>query len=376
MWRMQSGNRVLSPAEWACFCQGLGHLRDSIESDLEYDSNDHETGIAIFDRLSAEQKLALLAEVSLALTDPTIQMPRLTAANEGAIAAVLRTFWFLLCLELENERHPMPEIEITRDYRSLLLAACAYESESPDCVPLSETDETEWSCLYEEFESYILWDDDFSMADDLLDLPPDEMESRLRFLTIERDYFVTVPHEPNPAELIAARQVLARMIGVPVIDDEGLYPFLDDLYHGLAIGPCPESAIAVWQDNPWVQVARCTTPNWECSYEIWQTDFFPAIPTQPFAIDPDEILPAIGLSAEVTIEQLDDQWVVRDRQDGYWCSLLDNGWTDSPNSEEPALSFPSEAEAVSAFLQADRMYDERAERRRVVLERLGRPDQV
>ena len=40
------------------------------------------------------------------------------------------------------------------------------------------------------------------------------------------------------AGLTAARQTLARLLGLPVPDDDGLYPAIDDLYHHLTIGPC------------------------------------------------------------------------------------------------------------------------------------------
>src|SRR5262249_6919088 len=101
MWRMQTGNRVLTAAEWGVFRAGLDQLRDYIEQDTA-DQTDHtETGIAVFDALTAEQKLALLAEVALALREPSVPTPRHTAANEGAIMAVLVTFREMLQAEVE-----------------------------------------------------------------------------------------------------------------------------------------------------------------------------------------------------------------------------------------------------------------------------------
>jgi hypothetical protein len=375
MWRMQSGNRVLSAAEWECFCTGLGFVRDMIEEDLVCDTNDAETGVAVFDRLSPEQKLALLADVASALSDPAIPMPRHTAANEAAIAAVLRTFWQDLCLELDVELNSTSGDEPSREYRRMLRAIFADAPDADELPEITETNDDEWFPLFDAFENSILWDNDFAMADDLLDLPPEAMEASLQFLTIDREYFVTVPREPNEGELIAARQTLARMLGVAVIDDRGLYPFLDDLYHGLAIGPCSEAEIAEWQNHPWVQASGCTTPNWECSYERWMEEFSRVIPSEPFAIDPSSELPSKTLPDGITVAQFHGRWVVRDEHRDYWFGLLDNAWTDSPDEDEPALIFPTAADAMSAYLQADRMYAERAARRQTALKRLGRTDQ-
>ena len=62
MWRMQDGDRVLTDAEWALFATGLDLLRDSIEADIGAGTDDVDTGIPVFDRLTPEQKQALLAD--------------------------------------------------------------------------------------------------------------------------------------------------------------------------------------------------------------------------------------------------------------------------------------------------------------------------
>jgi len=372
MWRTNSGNRILSPEEWACFCRGLGSLRDEIESDLCCDSDDSESGVAIFDRLTPEQKLALLADVSSALRDPDVPIPPLTAINEGAVAAVLKRFWFDLCLELElsEELSPSADEEEPCQHRRLLLAAFHDKLEADELPAHSETDEGEWILLMESLEDRILWDRDFALPDKVLDLPPEAMEEGLQQLNIDREYFVSIPREPNETELIASRQCLARMIGVPVIDDNGLYSILDDQYHGLMVGPMPESELTVWEEHLWVRIIGCTTPEWECDYETWRAELLPLIPTEPFVINPDEKFPVTALPTEITIEQSNGKWVIRDDQHASWSGVLDNCWTDEPNEEDPALEFSSAEEAVSAFLQAQRMYDERAQRYKLVLEKL------
>jgi hypothetical protein len=72
------------------------------------------------------------------------------------------------------------------------------------------------------------------------------------------------------------------------------------------------------------------------------------------------------------IECRGDSWVVRGEHGSYWCSLIENGWTDTLDDEAmPALAFPIEVEARSAFVQAARMYAERAGRHKTAVELLG-----
>lgn len=135
------------------------------------------------------------------------------------------------------------------------------------------TDAEEWGWLLEEFEDHILWDADYAMGDDFLDLPPDEAREKLQRCRIDPDYYLAVPDEPGEAGLIAARQTLARLLGLPVPDDHGDYPAIDDLYHELTIGPCSPDEIAAWEDRPWVQVVGLANPEWDCDYPTWMAGF-------------------------------------------------------------------------------------------------------
>jgi hypothetical protein len=57
------------------------------------------------------------------------------------------------------------------------------------------------------------------------------------------------------------------------------------------------------------------------------------------------------------------------------CPLVDNGWIGTPDDEaSPALTFPTEADARSAFAQADQMYGEREKRHEEALTKLVRSD--
>jgi hypothetical protein len=80
------------------------------------------------------------------------------------------------------------------------------------------------------------------------------------------------------------------------------------------------------------------------------------------------------LPEDVRVERAGDGWVVRMADGSYWEGLVENGWTDTPDERNPALTFPTEADAVAAFLQASRMYEERAERQEEALDRLDELD--
>src|SRR5262249_53337140 len=157
----------------------LDLLRDSIEEDIRAETDDADTGIPVFDRLTPEQKLALLADTARALLDPAVPMPHHTAANEGAIAAVFS----MLRVELETELDiagMKEEEEKPTEIRRLLRAVCQGADEREEPLPdETSTDAEEWGWLLEEFEGRIFWDTDFAMGDEFLDLPPDEAREKL-----------------------------------------------------------------------------------------------------------------------------------------------------------------------------------------------------
>lgn len=374
MWRMQSGNRVLSPAEWQIFVYGLGIVRDSVEEEIEYECNDFDTGVAVFDRCSSEQKLALLADVAKALSDPVVPCPKHTAANEAAVAAVLRQFW--TCLEMEVEQDGTDYHDGDGRYRSrqLLLSAFADENDCDDLPSHTESDLSEWSWVYEELEERIFWDEDFAMADDLLDLPPEQMESTLQLLTIDREYFVSVPREPNESELVEARNVLARMLGLPATDEFGCYRLIEDYYHGLRIGPCSAEEITQWENHPWTQLGFCKHIDCDCDYESWTLNFVSSLPKTPYVLDLDPNVGNVELPSGISTELLGSNWVIRDEHAGRWCGLVNNCWTDELDEDNPLLTFATEQDAKLAYLHADQMYSECALRRKSALELLGIPD--
>jgi hypothetical protein len=213
-------------------------------------------------------------------------------------------------------------------------------------------------------------------GEEFLDLPPDEARKKLQLYRIDPEYYLAVPDEPGKAGLLAARQTLARLLGLAVPGDDGLYPALDDLYHSLTVGPCSPDEIASWEDNPWVQVIGMAEPGCDCDYPTWAASFSRALPPTPFQLAPVKAEAVHELPSKVKVERRGDAWVVRDEDGSYWCGLVENGWTSNPDEEDmPTLTFPTEAEARSAFAQADQMYGERAKRHEEALARLGLADE-
>jgi hypothetical protein len=213
MWRMSSGDRVLSEAEWALFRDGLDRLWDFIEDESKGERGLSETGVRVFDVLQPDQKLALLADVAVALRDPALAAPALTAANEGAIAAVFAAVRQALEMEIG---FASAEDGASTEMRSLLLGAAAEAQEQPDDLPaLTEVDVDAWELVLEEIEGRIFWDADYEMGDAFLDSPPDEAGELHAQMAVDPEYYTAIPRDPDQAELIRVRQTLARLLGRP-----------------------------------------------------------------------------------------------------------------------------------------------------------------
>jgi hypothetical protein len=365
MWRMTDGDRVLTDAECEVFSTGLDLLRCEVETDISDQTDGAETGIRVFDRLTAEQKLALLADVTLALRDPTVPAPRHTACNEGAIVAVLVTFEDMLRTEVESD-------ERGTELRGVLLAAFSPGEDGPTRLPKRTARRwDDWVFLLECFESRVLWDADYEMGDHFLDLPPEEAREKLTQMTIDPDYYLAVPDEPDRQRLIRARQTLAKVLGLAVPDGEGLYPALVDLFHDLHVGPVTPEEVATWEKHPWVLVIGSPEPGWDCDYKTWKVDFATGLPAAPFQVSPAAPGASYELPPGMRVVQTPEGWGVRQEDGSYWCGLVDNCWTGEPDEDVPVLTFPSEEDAKAAYCQADRLYGEVVERRRTAYARLG-----
>ncbi|QDT53606.1 hypothetical protein Pan44_16280 [Caulifigura coniformis] len=202
MWRMQSGDRVLTPAEWCCLAIGVDYLFDQVQADVDDETDETETGIAVFDRLTAEQKVLILAETAEALVRQNVPCPELNAVREGTVAAMFASLELMLGFEVE--------IDERSSVRWALQAALA--DDPPEEMPATScNDGSDWQPLVEYFMDRVLWDRDF-MVEEMADLDPDvaaEVDDHLRF---GDGYFSAVAAEPDAAMLKAAREKLKRLI--------------------------------------------------------------------------------------------------------------------------------------------------------------------
>jgi hypothetical protein len=372
---MHDGDRVLTKAEWEVFCIGCDPLRDSVEQDITDQVDDTHAGVPAFDRLTPEQKLSLLAEVALAVRDPAVPTPRHTAANEGAIAAVFSMLRVELETELLDAGAATAEGDDTEVRRSLRALAAEYTGGRRKLPSPTRGAKEVWYDIVEDFETRVFWDYDFDLGDEFLDLPPEEARAQLRLAGIDPEYYLAAPDEPGERGLTAARRTLARLLGLPVPDEDGLYPSLLDRFSDLCVGPISPAEADAWGDHPWVEAVQQTRPAWDCDYPSWLTMFGGDVPAQPFEVAPAAPGPEYDLPTGLWVERYDAGWVVRDSGGSCWCGLTDNCWTDTPDEDVPALTFPTEADARAAFAQADRMYGERAVRHERAMRRLGVTDE-
>jgi hypothetical protein len=203
VWHTPAGDRVLTPGEWALVRAGLDLAWDAVEVAAEC-GNPEATGVTAFDALQPGQQVALLARVGTALADPVVPAPPLTAATEGALAAVL------------GQVRAWPEVELfdgdKTECRSLILAAVGEDAGRDRPVPdAGEADWDEWEVLIEQVEARLFWDADWEMGDVFLDMPPEQARADMELHGIDAEYFLAVPDEPNDPQLAEARRTLANL---------------------------------------------------------------------------------------------------------------------------------------------------------------------
>src|SRR5262249_6881999 len=143
-----------------------------------------------------------------------------------------------------------------------------------------------WDGLMESIKLRVFWDYDFNLDDVFLDLPPNSSNVGLRQMQIEPGYFMDIPEDPNEKQLISTRQTLARLLDLPIPDDDGFYPTLCDLFHDLYVGPVLSKQSAPWSNHAWIEDISKSEPGWDCDFETWESMFSHHIPDTPFQLEP------------------------------------------------------------------------------------------
>jgi hypothetical protein len=346
-----------------------------VEEDNRRGESETRTGVRVFDELTAAQKIALLADVAMALRDAACPAPAHTIATDSAVAAVFARVREVLEHELDGETERGDETLI----RGLIRGAYRGSADrSQRLPPATRKNPEDWELLLEGVEARLHWEQNDGRG--VYDAPPAAPPSTRR----RKGYYHTAPREPDEAGVIAARQVLARLLDWPVPDDTGLYPTLIDYYHEFTVGPLPPDVAEEWPDHPWVHSVSVVFPRWDCDYSTWQREVRPAVPDEPFTVRPTAPEPAPQqkrsgrpkavpmvlltpvLPAGMRVERCGAQWVLC-HAGGYWSDMVCNRWGE----QEDALRFASEEEARRVYTQVARMYDARRERRGAMCERLG-----
>jgi len=161
MWRLPSGDRCLSEAEWALIAEGARWAYELLKDEIEVGYDPIVTDGVYFERLPKTQQIAVIRDTLNALLDPTGTPPDHTAANEGALAA----FTSQLDVALDWEFELAAEVDSPRDafrVRRLLRAVAIEHSDTFDSPPPETSEDIDlWRHLIEQLDDLLLWDSDF-----------------------------------------------------------------------------------------------------------------------------------------------------------------------------------------------------------------------
>jgi hypothetical protein len=245
MWHTSQGNRTLHGGEALLVASAIDTMVDALsvhlDADLDHDDGlpggvdlangdslaDCDSGIAMFDRLDACQRIGLLHQLAVYLLTDTPTTLELTATGDAGVAAVFVEIRDQLAIELDLESvvdvnetalclDPESLDALERDaleldddplyWRRLVCDAVSEsvdDSDAADDVPALHSRElSHWEDAIDLMASTILWDRDFEMADALMDQDPLISRQRRRLLGIQQDYFTDVPPDPHPTEAI------------------------------------------------------------------------------------------------------------------------------------------------------------------------------
>lgn len=224
MWRTACGDRVLIGKERSFFVHAAARLLDYL---LE-DEDDEITGVAQFDRLEPNSRIVLLRDVVQALTDAAIPAPELTALNEAVVHAVFRFIRAEVEMEIgcegfRRDRGPEPDDSLLGDdslfWRTLVLTAYLEGSEpvdtrSDDEAKLSPacTDIEEWDLRVGCVADQILWDRDWELEEEIMDVSPEQAQALKRSLGIDEDYFLATIAEPGAGQVDEAMTFLRQLV--------------------------------------------------------------------------------------------------------------------------------------------------------------------
>lgn len=234
MWRTSTGNRTLCGAEAALVRAAIDVMIDDLEFQLEScdETAAWQFGIAVFDHLSAGQRLAVLHAIARHLLTPTEDTLPLSATTEATVGAVFEEIRDQVVMEIETSEPDQPQLYLGGPeadcpdecglWRHRVLAAydqvracCPELPDGDDGVPgsVDDVELRRWETVIERLADAILWDRDYEMAECFLDAAPDAARHRRSLLGIDDDYYTSIAPDPRPCEipdLITATRALTR----------------------------------------------------------------------------------------------------------------------------------------------------------------------
>jgi hypothetical protein len=214
MWHTPSGDRVLAGPEAELVRTAIADMTDSLHEEADGLADEWPCGVRLFDELSWQQRVALLARVANALFKPEIPSPELSAVNEATVAAIFAYIRRNVIIELDNAKESDLPPDFDKYYWRRLVAACQETPRTDEDFYVNHQCEEldDWEILIECLGDGILWDDDWDMPELFLDESPATSRARRRKLGIERDYFVTPPPDPRDGEVSAIFRDLRQLI--------------------------------------------------------------------------------------------------------------------------------------------------------------------
>jgi len=205
MWRTSCGTRILEGAEARVFSEALLCLLDEAFMDQ---FEDYPSGVQCFDDLTYGQKIPVLAKVGHGLLCRDVPAVALTAALEGAIAAVFEKLRETVRLEIEE-----PELGTAARKRVVAARHAMDGEEIPDCTC---NDPQEWDLEIQELADAILWDADYEDGHLYLDRPPEEAQVLREVMRIPQEYHLSIPDDLSD-ELAQANLVELRHLATEIL---------------------------------------------------------------------------------------------------------------------------------------------------------------
>ncbi|MEM6688343.1 MAG: hypothetical protein AAF664_02880 [Planctomycetota bacterium] len=238
VWHTSQGDRTLDGAEAILVASAIDTMIDALMVHVDEDDTvnaripECESGIAIFDRLNACQRIGLLHQLANYLLTQTSRPLPLSAVVEAGVAAIYveirdqlaievdlcdelppgqRDHWRRMVQEAYDEKFSdafVDDVAICKDARDREI------DDEPFVRPaIHQRDINEWETVVDILASAVLWDRDFELSDWFLDQDPGLSSHRRDLLGIDQDYFIGVTPDPKPGEyfqlILRTREIVA-----------------------------------------------------------------------------------------------------------------------------------------------------------------------